>query len=158
MNKVPLNKKRLRLIYLKLRTTFLPLQIILCIINLFLSLSAFSQITIIIDSLPSSINYQKEKIYVAGNFNNWNPSDDKYIMRSDNGKFSITFTPQSIDQIEFKFTRGGWETGEVLQDGSFQPNHIYRYHDNMMIHEEVQSWQDVAPEKVNLPNTEIIVS
>ncbi len=157
MNKNRLHKKP-GSISLKLIAAFRPLQILICILNIFYSLTAFSQITIIIDSLPSSIDYQKEKIYVAGNFNNWNPSDDKYIMRNDKGKYSITFTPQNTGPIEFKFTRGGWETGEVLKNGGFQPNHTYRYHPGLLVHEKIQSWQDVAPEKVNLPNTEIIVS
>jgi hypothetical protein len=50
--------------------------------------------------------------YITGNFNSWNPKDDRYrLTQLDPNKYFIEIDDQILpDVIEFKFTKGGWET------------------------------------------------
>src|SRR4030095_9956529 len=79
---------------------------------------AFCQFKVVIkiNSLP--VKPAAEAIYIAGNFNNWNPKDESFRLRKEGeGKFTIVFPNVSGGDYEYKFTRGGWETVETTSDG-----------------------------------------
>jgi predicted alpha/beta superfamily hydrolase len=84
-----------------------------------------AQLTINVTSIPPSpLN---PDIYIAGNFNSWNPGNPTYkLTNNNNGSYSITFTPNP-GTLEFKFTRGNWETVEGNASGGFIPNRTYTY-------------------------------
>lgn len=63
-------------------------------------------------------------IYIAGNFNNWNPADPAYKLTPQSDmRWRILLTkPKSranaAEPIRFKFTRGSWELEELKDDMS----------------------------------------
>lgn len=62
-------------------------------------------------------------IYVAGNFNGWNPGDTTYRLKADGKGNYLVALPDSIrGPIEFKFTLGSWEAGETDSAGVDVPN------------------------------------
>lgn len=62
--------------------------------------------------------------YLAGNINNWNPSDQRFkFMPLGNGKYSIVCYFNSLTSIEWKVTRGSWESVECDSLGKEVPNH-----------------------------------
>ncbi len=63
-------------------------------------------------------------IYITGNFNNWNPKDYRYQLRtSDTRNYFIEIENHVLpDHIEYKFTKGGWENVELDQYGNITPN------------------------------------
>ena len=76
-----------------------------CIFVALSSINAIGQLTINVISIPASTP-PGEDIYIAGNFNNWNPGNPAYVLTKDqSGIYSITITP-SPGTLEFKFTRG----------------------------------------------------
>lgn len=64
-------------------------------------------------------------LFIAGDFNNWNPGDPAYILKKQpNGTYSITL-PDSLSHFEYKFTQGSWMTVEGNANGLSRPNRIY---------------------------------
>ncbi|VEH21018.1 Predicted hydrolase of the alpha/beta superfamily [Chryseobacterium nakagawai] len=63
-------------------------------------------------------------VFITGNFNNWNPKDDNYLLqRSDSHHYFIEIEDEKLaDEIEYKFTKGGWENVELDKYGNITPN------------------------------------
>lgn len=67
-------------------------------------------------------------VFLSGNFNDWNPADERFRLNSDaNDPHHFFFTFEDIsalpDTVEYKFTRGGWENGELDRFGNEIQNH-----------------------------------
>ncbi|WP_139423450.1 alpha/beta hydrolase-fold protein [Chryseobacterium mulctrae] len=63
-------------------------------------------------------------IFITGNFNKWNPKDYHFQLTIlDENIYSIDIEDQLLgDDIEYKFTKGGWENVELDQYGNITPN------------------------------------
>lgn len=108
---------------------------------LFCSQIVLAQLTIHLNSIPDTPPVE-EGIYIAGNFNNWNPVDENFKL-TDNGNntYQITFTPNT-NNLEFKFTRGSWEIVEGGENGSFRPNRTFFYNGSeQTIDLAIESWE-----------------
>jgi len=93
------------------------------------------QATCIIDSLPA-YTPPGDLIYIAGDFNGWNPGDPNYVL-SKNTEQKWCYTTDSIPegtQIQFKFTRGSWETVEKGPLGEEIPNRLFTFGNGDTIH------------------------
>ncbi|MGN7863724.1 alpha/beta hydrolase [Chryseobacterium sp. 22458] len=72
--------------------------------------------------------YTEEKddrpVFVTGNFNSWNPKDYNYqLQQKDPCNYFIEIDDQVLpDNIEYKFTKGGWENVELDKYGNITPN------------------------------------
>lgn len=98
--------------------------ILICLLLFIPNLQA--QLTITVTSIPTATP-QGDKIYIAGTFNNWNPGNTAYQLSDHHdGTWSITFAP-SPGTLEYKFTRGSWQTVEGTSEGGFRPNRTYTY-------------------------------
>lgn len=101
-------------------------KITLSILLIISYLSAFSQLTIRVTSVPTTTPADA-KIYVLGNFNNWNKDDtSKILKRQTDGSLAVTFTP-SVSALEFKFTQYNWTPPEATAQGTFRPNRTLTY-------------------------------
>ncbi|MBC8047026.1 MAG: hypothetical protein H7Y00_09545 [Fimbriimonadaceae bacterium] len=124
---------------------------------IFISLNGFSQITIVLknaNAFPDSI---QNNIYVAGNFNEWNPGNKNYLLRNYSGVYSITFTPpKDITTLEYKFTHGDWKRVEVNADGSQKQNRTVNYKPGMIEDVSVEGWDDLLPDKIKEGNKDVI--
>lgn len=63
-------------------------------------------------------------IYITGNFNNWNPKDNRYQLKpTSSNSYFIEIDDQLLPPyIEYKFTKGGWENVELDKYGNITPN------------------------------------
>ncbi len=63
-------------------------------------------------------------IYLTGNFNRWNPRDQRFRLSSEDSKhYSIEIDDELLPGlIEYKFTKGGWENVELDRYGNITPN------------------------------------
>lgn len=117
----------------------------------------FSQLTIVVENAKDFHDTIANKIYVAGNYNNWNPADAKSKLKWVGGKLQVTLDLSvAVSTVEFKFTAGSWENGEVKMDGSQLPNRTCNYKPGMIITQRIESFQHLAPKKIALANTSII--
>lgn len=98
-----------------------------------------------VNSIPE--NTPKDaSIYVAGNFNNWDPADENYrLKKSIDGSYKCKIYSDS-EEIEFKFTRGSWDSVEGRESGKARPNRTLKREftedlDNLTF--TVVGWEDL---------------
>lgn len=102
-----------------------------------------AQVTFILDSIPE-YTPPESGIFLAGDLNGWNPGDSVYLLlKNNNGRFRLTLDPQPEENtIEFKFTRGSWETVEKGPDGEEIDNRIFTFGNGDTIHTLVYNWRN----------------
>lgn len=63
-------------------------------------------------------------LFITGNFNNWNPRENTFrLIKIDANHYYIEIDEQLLnDEIEYKFTKGGWENVELDEYGNITPN------------------------------------
>ena len=101
-----------------------PLHLLMFL--LCLPITVLAQLHIIVESVSSNTPYES-KIYIAGDFNGWaSGSADYQLLANELGALEVQL---SIDPgpIQFKFTRGDWDTVEGNTEGGFRPNRNYNY-------------------------------
>jgi len=114
--------------------------------------SCFAQITIKVTSISQEISTNHE-VYLAGNFNNWNPNDSKYqLEQKTKESYQFIFSPPT-GTLEFKFTKGSWESVETDENGNDIANRSLNYDGTpISINVAIAGWKDeLAPvlEKVS---------
>jgi predicted alpha/beta superfamily hydrolase len=96
---------------------------------------------------------QQEDIYVAGNFNNWNPADPSFKMKPFGGTRRVYVLKDiAPGKYEFKFTRGSWDKVETTAKGEDLENHIIEVNSDTSVTFSVAGWHDAYPVKPK-PNT-----
>ena len=101
-----------------------------------------AQLTLNVTSIPNNTPVGST-IYIAGNFNNWNPQKDT-LTKLSNGSFQIKIAA-SIGTVEYKFTRGSWATVEGSAQGGFVPNRKYVYNGgNVSTNLTIEGWEGQA--------------
>ncbi|WP_128545891.1 helix-turn-helix domain-containing protein [Larkinella soli] len=71
------------------------------------------------------LNQSGPGLFIAGEFNNWNPGDPAYqLTQRDNGVYFIEL-PDTLQHFEYKYTQGSWTAVEGMADGSLRPNRVY---------------------------------
>lgn len=77
-----------------------------------------AQLTIHVTTLPADTP-RDATVYVAGTFNDWNPGARAWALaRRADGTLAITLPDSVRGAIEFKLTRGSWETVETAAGGA----------------------------------------
>jgi predicted alpha/beta superfamily hydrolase len=111
----------------------------------FLGQQVFGQVTIYVDSVPSSTP-KDAAIFIAGNFNGWNPGDPHYKLKEEStGVYGISLQAEPEGTtIEFKFTRGSWEKVEKGASGEEIANRRFVYGNNDTLHLKIQRWADMS--------------
>lgn len=92
-------------------------------LNIFYSIFR-KKIRIIINKLPE-YHIFSDDIYIAGNFNSWNFSDDNWKLKKDK-KFRYYIDIETQGILEFKFSKGKWEKEETDSNGVIVPNHVLK--------------------------------
>jgi hypothetical protein len=100
---------------------------------------------IIVDDIPENTPKDAE-IYMAGNFNNWESGNADYQLRRNIQGQYTTRIYSDMPKLEFKFTRGTWESVEARESGKARPNRIiYRSSDinNKAVNVTIEGWEDL---------------
>lgn len=107
------------------------------------ALSANAQLILKVTSIPANTPASAD-IYAAGNFNGWDAENASYkLTPNTEGVLQLIFSPPT-GTVEFKFTRGGWETVEGNANGGFLPNRTIQYNGGEQIEElSILSWEDL---------------
>ncbi|MEZ4982979.1 MAG: alpha/beta hydrolase-fold protein [Saprospiraceae bacterium] len=108
-----------------------------------------AQLVVRVTSLPSSTP-DNSSIHVAGNFNKWQADDQNYqLTDNEDGTKSISLYPQ-VGKVEYKFTRGSWESAEAGLDGEYVPNRVYQYDGKpSVVNVAILSWEDLDGKRAN---------
>lgn len=89
-----------------------------------ITLTSFAQTKIEVEVLAPLINPDKP-LYIALDYNNWNPGDSKYILKKESDKVYSILLENAPASFEFKFTQGSWMYVEGTPDGQSLPNHSF---------------------------------
>ncbi len=102
---------------------------------------AHAQVTFVIQSLPS-YTPPEDFIYIAGSFNGWNPGDINYrLSKNDQDKWWITLAAGSQGaSIQYKFTRGSWETVEKGPNGEELNNRNFIFGNGDTVNVVIANW------------------
>ena len=102
-----------------------------------------SQAVFIIDSVPD-YTPEEDFIYMAGDFNGWNPGDVNHKMtKNDDGLWEamIDGFPDGIT-INYKFTRGDWAKVEKGPAGEEIDNRAFTFGNGDTVHVIIYNWAD----------------
>lgn len=96
---------------------------------------------------------ESDTLYLASDLNDWNPADSSYTFsRTSKTTAEITFTvyPESIETpVEFKVTRGSWQTGECNANGEGNVgdygvlNHTFDIYGSGLYIVNIADWTDL---------------
>lgn len=116
--------------------------LIVCLLA-FIMQTLTAQVTFIIDSLPD-YTPPEDILYIAGDFQGWNPGDPDYALQKNNeDKWFIvldSMTPGTT--ILFKFTRGDWGKVEKGIFGEEIPNREFTYGNGDTVGIIIYNWAD----------------
>lgn len=103
------------------------------------ALSCFCQqnILLLLSQLPAN-HPDSSTIYVAGSFNGWNPADPSYVLTP--GK---ALAIPAGRNLEWKLTRGSWQTVECSSTGTDTPNRQWTPGEHDTLHIKVEGWKDL---------------
>lgn len=87
----------------------------------------------------------EDAIYLAGNFNDWNPADPDYILsKNPDGLMEIGFDPEP-GTLKYKFTRGSWESVEANSKGEDIEDRSLTYSGGGgLLEVRVTAWKDLV--------------
>ncbi|MDZ4794283.1 MAG: alpha/beta hydrolase-fold protein [Bacteroidota bacterium] len=122
------------------------LKSISLITALLISLSLLSQNTVRLELQSLPLSSTAEKFYVAGSFNNWNPTDEQYRFKRDDDK-KIYFVELQLapGKYEYKITRGAWDKVETKKNGAGIDNRILVVPTNTAYELVIENWADRFP-------------
>ncbi len=117
------------------------LLLILFIISL--SIQNFSQIQVRIEVISNSIK-PNEKIIISGNtkeLGNWDP-DIVALDKINDSTWAQTFNFKKNDLIEFKFTKGNWESEALNSDETIPGNFKLLVSSDTVLHYRINHWKN----------------
>lgn len=119
------------------------------------------QMTLTVVSTPQ-LTPILDHIYVAGTFNNWNPSDEAFRLTHTDGVYSIEIPGNENETIEFKFTRGNWAMVEGNSDGTYMANRTLTMINGSIAELTISGWEDLAgthtvTEHVRILDTDLLM-
>jgi len=89
-----------------------------------------------------------ESIYVAGNFNGWNPADEKYKLKPfGTTRVGIVIKDLAAGDYQYKLTRGSWDKVETTANGKDIDNRQINLQTDANIDITVAGWKDDFPDK-----------
>jgi hypothetical protein len=105
--------------------------------------SCFRQ-QVIINQIPLNTP-PGSSIFITGNFNNWDPGDNRFRMQQDSAGRYVISLPRGVGRLEYKFTRGDWTTVEKNECGYDIENRSLQYGENEITTNSIEGWGDTEP-------------
>ena len=84
-------------------------------------------------------------VYITGNFNKWDPRDENFRMvRNDDGTYQLEIadTQTFPENVEYKYTKGGWENVEIDRYGNIHGNRKLPADQKTFIEDEVELFRN----------------
>lgn len=101
--------------------------------------------TFIVRELPENSPHDMS-LFVSGNFNDWNPADPHaQLFKSVDGTWRATIYTE-LEKVEYKFTRGNWQSVEGKESGKARPNRVVlQAHDGkeQIVDIRIAGWEDM---------------
>lgn len=119
--------------------------VIFIVINIFTqSLFSFNNQKDITFKIISKVTPDTSNIFITGNhqlLGNWIPDKVKVENHKNNTWFISLSFPEKTN-LEYKFTRGGWDTEAISNNGDVPPNHLLQVKNDTIIEFIIEGWKD----------------
>ncbi len=129
-------------------------HIILFIGVALMALTSCQKVVVRVDSIPSNTP-KGQPIYITGNFNNWDPGQERYLLQLNPDSTYSVALPPGFGTVEYKFTRGDWTTVEKDICGYEIGNRQLVLGEVDTVDNVIQSWNDLDP--VDCPRLTLVV-
>jgi metallo-beta-lactamase class B len=91
---------------------------------------------------------RNDDIYVAGNFNNWNPQDEKYKLKVSGPNIkAVVIKDVPAGNYAFKFTRGSFDKVECAPDGKDIEDRVMDVQADVSVELKIEGWKDDYPQR-----------
>lgn len=120
---------------------------------------AQQQMHIKITQLPGT--HPQDSIYLTGNFNQWNPADENLRLKANQEgvlELIVNLSDVPSDRVEFKFTRGSWQTSECTKEGRLTGPRVAPLGRDTTIHVQIEGWRDDYPKHTLSPQVQVLDS
>ena len=116
--------------------------LLISVVLFMISYRTAAQSTIAVNSIPANTPLN-DSIYIAGDFQGWDPSSTAHILTKDTVTNTFYYTLQTTGNVEFKFTRGSWSSVESDASGNFVPDRTYTPVNGDTLYCQIQGWEDL---------------
>ncbi|MGG9972484.1 alpha/beta hydrolase [Ferruginibacter sp. SUN002] len=121
------------------------------------SFFCFAQKDTCIFVITDPLGGDSSEYYMASNANGWNPKDDRYkFTKAPNGKISLVCYFDKGTDLEFKFTKGSWESVECDKGGADIENHRIKTRSDVFWGYEIKDWKDAYRKHTASTNVRIL--
>jgi len=115
------------------------------------------KVTIQVGKLPAS--HADSEIYVTGSFNGWNPKQRHVNKTEDTGLGGdVVLEGVKAGLLEFKFTRGDWQSLECTAMGTLVAPRRAIIHQDTVIQVDINGWRDDFPASTASPQVHLLDS
>ncbi len=117
----------------------------LTLVGLMLTASAQAErVTLLVRSLPEGTP-RDAVLTLAASLNGWNPAAPGFAFsRQGDGTHRLEIDVRAGTLVEYKITRGSWDTVETAADGSDRPNRRLEVVCEVTVEAAVARWADSA--------------
>src|SRR4030095_16489053 len=104
-----------------------------------LSLASQQKIRIELNSVPAN-NPANSAIFIAVNFNGWNPQNKEYQFQKNEKGYFLDLS-LNAGSYEYKITRGGWDKVECNKEGKDVGNRTLKVAADATVEVLVEGWK-----------------
>ena len=130
-------------------------HIILFLFAIIILFASCKRVAVRVEGIPSNTP-KGQPIYITGNFNNWDPGEEKYQLQLQSDSAYLVKLPPGFGAVDYKFTRGDWTTVEKDLCGYEIDNRTIILGENDTVTNTIESWNDLDP--VNCPRITFVLS
>jgi len=117
--------------------------------------STIAQLTIKITKIPLSTP-ANTTIYIAGDFNNWEPANEKHaLIKKADGSYLAKISTGK-EQINYKFTLGSWDKVECNAQGKEISNRVAKSNKSDTVYAKIEAWKTGIKKSTRASNVHII--
>jgi hypothetical protein len=109
-----------------------------------IALVSCHRVVLVVEELPANTP-TGEPVYIAGNFNKWDPGASRYQLEFLDSTHYYIALPSGFGRVEYKFTRGDWRTVETDRCGLDINNRSIMLTKDDTIYNRIESWHDLYP-------------
>lgn len=120
---------------------FHKIGILFFTVLIYSSLPAQQTVRIELGSIPANTP-ENSSVYLAGNFNGWNPKNEKYQFQKNGNVYSIELLLKA-GNYEFKITRGDWNKVESTSEGKDISNRTLNVGADNKVVIKIDGWKDL---------------
>lgn len=134
-------------------------MLVLAVVFSMPSLRAQQVFHVKVEQMPGT--HEDEPVYLTGNFNAWDPADESLRMRTGadgNLEITVTLTDVPSDRLEYKFTRGSWQSSECTAQGRLTGPRLAPLGQDTSIVVQIAGWRDDFPAHTATENVHLLDS